>query len=304
MGTSKGYGGPGTGLIPSFVDDASPGVGPAGAPPPPAPTTPGAPAPTTPPAAPPFPPLTPTPASQPQLPTGPPPMPDTSGAGTFTAARTSFSRFAKTRSPSHLGGALSSYVRTSTGGAKRAARRMGASRATGARLLGVVRDVARSGPVEALRRLNLQGMAGRPAPDVFLAMLEFLCPPGGAINEAIARQAMLETIGDMVEAGVGAFDAMTPEQMRDVFLDFIARAIENRVIADLGARSIMLPDDAAGVEAVQRQLHDFVNGCTHMQLAQQISGVDQLSDQDIARVVDEIYEAAFELVLVAAEAIE
>ncbi|MGE0531769.1 MAG: Qat anti-phage system associated protein QatB [Hyphomonadaceae bacterium] len=203
-----------------------------------------------------------------------------------------------------MGGALSKYVRSGTGGARRAARRMGASRATGARLLGVVRDVGRFGAAETLRRLNLQGLAGQPAADVFLAMLEFLCPPGGAVDEAIARQAMLESIGDLIEAGIVAFDAMTPGQLQSVFLDFIARAIENRVIADLGARSITLPEDVAAVEAMQRQLHDFVSGCTRMQLAQRVTDLEQLSDQDVVRVVDEIYEAAFDLILIAAEAAE
>jgi hypothetical protein len=195
-------------------------------------------------------------------------------------------------------------VRNGTGGARRAAKRMGASRATGARLLGVVRDVGRFGAAETLRRLNLQGLAGQPAADVFLAMLEFLCPPGGAVDEAIARQAMLESIGDLVEADIVAFDAMTPGQLQAIFLDFIARAIENRVIADLGARSITLPEDVDAVESMQRQLHDFVSGCTRLQLAQRVTDLQQLSDQDVARVVDEIYEAAFELILTAAEAAE
>lgn len=64
------------------------------------------------------------------------------------------------------------------------------------------------GAAETLRQLNLPGLAGRPAADVFVAILEFVCPPGGAVDEAIARQAMLETIGDMAEAGIGSFDTL------------------------------------------------------------------------------------------------
>ena len=77
---------------------------------------------------------------------------------------------------------------------------MGSSRATAAGLLAVVRDFQRLGPDETLRRLNLSGLSGAPAADVFVAILEFVCPPGGAVDEAIARQAMLESIGDMAEA--------------------------------------------------------------------------------------------------------
>jgi hypothetical protein len=179
---------------------------------------------------------------------------------------------------------------------------MGSSRAAGARLLGVVRDFQTLGPAETLRQLNLAGFAGRPAAEVFVGLLEFVCPPGGAVDEAIARQAMLETIGDMAEAGVGSFDTLTVDQMSEFFLDFVARSIEGRVMADLGGRGITLPDSVAAVENAQVQLHDFVTGCTRGQLASRLDGVDRMSDRDIERVVTQIYEAAFELVAAAGEA--
>lgn len=286
MGTSKGYGGARSGLVPSWVDDPSLGVAPGPAPTPPAGG--GAPQPGPGQASP--------PASQ------TPPRPDTSGAGSFQSTRGAFSRFAKSGSHRALGSAMSSYVRNGTGGAARAAHRMGASRASGARLLGVVRDVQRLGAAETLRQLNLPGLIGRPAAEVFLAILEFVCPPGGAVDEAIARQAMLETIGDLAEAGVGDFDAMTPDQMQEFFLDFIARSIEGRVMADLGARGVTLPADVATVEAAQQQLHDFVTGCTQSELSCRLDGIERLGDRDVERVVNEIYEAAFELVAAAGEA--
>lgn len=278
MGTSKGYGGPATGLVPSWIDDPVLGVGPG-----PAPATSGVPAAPVP---------------------GAPAQPDTSAAGGLGGARGSFSRFARTGSRSSLGSALASYVRSGTGGARRAAQRMGASRAAGARLLGVVRDVQRLGAVETLRQLNLPGLTGQPAADVFLAILEFICPPGGAVDEAIARQAMLETIGDLAEAGIGDFDTMTADQMQEFFLDFVARSIEGRVMADLGARGVTLPDDVAAVESAQQQLHDFVTGCTRGELSRRLDGVESLGDRDVERVVNEIYEAAFELVAAAGEASE
>lgn len=292
MGTSKGYGGPSSGLVPSWVDDPAPGVAPAPAPAPGAPITPTTPGTPGQPAAP----------GSPARPQAPASQPDTSEAGGLGGARGSFSRFARTGSRSALGSALSNYVRNGTGGAGRAARRMGSSRAAGARLLGVVRNFATIGPAETLRQLNLAGLAGRPAAEVFVGLLEFVCPPGGAVDEAIARQAMLETIGDMAEAGVGSFDTLTPDQMGEFFLDFVARSIEGRVMADLGGRGVTLPDSVAAVENAQAQLHDFVTGCTRGQLAGRLDGVERMSDRDIEVVVNQIYEAAFELVAAAGEA--
>lgn len=178
---------------------------------------------------------------------------------------------------------------------------MGAARAAGGRLLGFVRDVQRVGAAEALRTHNLSGLAGRPATDVFVALVDVICSPGGPINEAIARQAMLDAINDLAEAGIGAFDAMTPDQLKEFFLDFVARSIEERVMADIAQRGIMLPDDIETVENAQQQLHDFVSGCTRGQLSGRLDDLDRIGDQDIQQAVDDIFEAAFDLVLAAAE---
>ncbi|MGY3610694.1 MULTISPECIES: Qat anti-phage system associated protein QatB [unclassified Bradyrhizobium] len=297
MGTSKGYGGPANGLVPSFVDDPLPPARPR--PPsiqPALPGTPGGPA--APPSQPHSPAIPTTPASPPG---GSPLRPDR-GAGDFGGARSNFTRFARTGSRGSLGSALSDYVRKGTGNARRAARRMGASRTTAGGLLGIVRDFQTVGPTEALRQLDLAALTGAPAADVFVALMEFICPPGGAVDEAIARQAMLESIGDMAEAGVGSFDTLTLQQMQDFFLDFIARSIEGRVMADLGSRGITLPDDVTAVENAQTQLHDFVTGATRGELAGKLDNLDRLSDRDVQLVVDQIYETGFELVAAAGEA--
>src|SRR6266850_2316215 len=205
MGTSSMYGGPRTGLVPSWVDDPAPGVKPS-----PNPATS---------------PLVPGQGGEvPAVPAGsnlPAAQPDPAGTGAFKGARTGFTRFARTGSRSALESALSHYVHSGTGGARRAARRMGSSRSAGSRLLGVIHDVGRLGAAETLRNLNLPNLAGRPAADVFLALIEFVCPPGGSIDEAIARQAMLEAICDIAETGLGDFDALTPAQLEEFFLDFI-----------------------------------------------------------------------------------
>lgn len=273
MGTSKSYGGPSKGLVPSWVDSPVPGAAPA------------------------------TLAPQAPVPAPPPgTQPDTTGAGVLSGARGSFSRFARTGSRSALGNALSNYVRHGTGGAGRASRRMATSRAVGAGILGIARNVQQFGAEETLRRLNVPVLAGQPAADVFLAILDFVCPPGGALDESIARQAMLETICDLADLGIGNFDTMTPDQMKEFFLDFVSRSIEGRVMADLGARGVTLPDDIASVERAQQQLHDFVTGCTRGALSARLDNIGNLTDQEIELTVNQIYEIAFDLVSAAGEA--
>jgi len=291
MGTSTKYGGSKRGLVPSWVNDDAPGVAPPPPPaPPPASGPPGSPSNPKPP--PPKPPPRPAPRG-----------PDVAGAGDLRNARSNFSRFSRTGSRSLLGKALSEYVRDGYGGGKRASSRMGASRKSGRRLLGVLRDAQQLGAAEALRRsIDLPGLAGRPATDVFVALLEFVCPPGGALDEAIAREGMLDAICDLAQAGVGNFDDLTPEQMNEFFLDFLARSIEGRIINDIGVRGITLPDDPAAAENVAQQLHDFVFGCTKNELAGQLDDLASLNDREVEKLSNDIYEAAFDLIAAAAEA--
>jgi hypothetical protein len=167
--------------------------------------------------------------------------------------------------------------------------------------MGSSRSVGRLGAAETLRNLNLPDLASRPAADVFLALIEFVCPPGGSIDEAIARQAMLEAICDIAEAGLGDFDALTPAELEEFFLDFVTRSIEGRIVNDIGGRGIALPEDVGAIDNAQRQLHDFVAGCVRGALGDRLDALDRLSDQELKRAVDDIYEAAFEVLAAVAE---
>lgn len=120
MGTSGSYGGPAPGspLVPTWVDPiGSPPIGP-GLPPPDIAQPDGVPSPTVPAA----------PSARPN----PQPAP----AGNFTVPRSNFTRYARSggNDRTSLGRAVSSYVSSGTGGARRAAQRMGSSRGTTARL--------------------------------------------------------------------------------------------------------------------------------------------------------------------------
>lgn len=288
MGTSKGYGGPPNGLVPSWLDspagesgsgdEDTGGNGDAD-------------------------------GNGADSSTDGSSVSEAPGSGALTGARTAFTRFSKNGSSSTLGAALASYVRGGngrgsgggSGGARRAAQRMGASRATGSRLLGVVRDFQRIGALDTLRHLDLDRMVDRPATEVFLSMLEFLCPPGGAIDEAISRQAMLEAIGNLDGAGPAEFGQLTPEQLREFFLDFISLSIEGRVIADIGSRGITLAADVESIERTHAQLRDFINSCCRAHLSGLLTGVDGLTDRELEQRSNEIYETAFQLIADAGE---
>lgn len=282
MGTSTRFGGPGPGLVPSWADDPAPAAAPPQVQPTPAPVTP-----------------QPTPNTAPPGTAPPPQIPaqqdKPSFPGSFQSARRSFNRFAKGRDTHDLGKSLSSYVRKGTGGSQAAAQRMGASRAAGARLLGFVRSVEQFGPAAALQQFNLQALATQPAAEVFTALIDFICPSGGAIEEAIARQAMLDAISDFADAGMTDFDAMSNADRREFFLDFIIRSIEGRIITDIATRGVASTASVAAMEDMQQQLHDFIDGHTRGALGPMVEGPANASDADMLNTINAIYEAGFEL---------
>lgn len=212
MGTSNAFGGPGnnTPLIPTWLEPETPAL----------PATPNAPVP--------LPDVdgqedqdsskeTNSPVSQ-----APPPY-------RFTTARTHMTNFASSGNSVNLGRAVSHYVSISSGGARRAARKMGSSRKTGAQLLNFLSDTVTRGARDALQTLHLENLAGLPIGEIFLGMIDYVCPDGGTVDEGIARDAFIETIADLAENGITDLDSLNSEQMRTVFELYVTHTIVNRL---------------------------------------------------------------------------
>ena len=291
MGTSNGNEGQGgrTPLVPSWLppDGAPP---PTPEPPPKAPPADQAPddsAPTTVPA-------------RPAL----PPIPPSGDADRFKTARSNFSRFASSGGTDRasLGRAVSHYVSTASGGSRTAAQRMARSPASGAPLLSFLSGAVANGPREALRALNLERLAGRPIEEVFLGLMDYVCPDGGSLDEGIAREAFIETIADLAENGIADFDSLTPEQMQTIFELYATHAIETRLCNDIGMKAITLPPDAAQAASVQLQLLDFVRRSVADSLTQARAAIQALTPERVFGFVTRVYEQAFSILQTLGEA--
>ncbi|VVT24531.1 conserved hypothetical protein [Rhizobium sp. EC-SD404] len=170
------------------------------------------------------------------------------------------------------------------------------SRAVAGGVAGLARNFANQGPTEALRRFNLEGMAGAPAEQVFVALTDMLCPAGGTIDEAIARDAMLETVADLAASGVGNFDQLSADDLREFFIGVVSRSIEGKILNEVGTNAIAAPSDIGGVERAQAMLHDFVEGCVRDQFDARATDLDDLDAGAVDRFVDDLYAAALDLI--------
>ena len=277
MGTSSSYGGPGnsTPLVPTWLESD-------GEAPPPAPNE--------------------TSADGDGAGDGAPehpeqePLHDTpSNTNRFTVPRTNFTRFVRSGGSDRasLGRAVSGYVSRSSGGARNAARRMGSTRRTGRQLLGFLSNAITQGARQALRALNLESLAGRPIDEIFLGLVDYICPDGGTVDEGIARDAFIETIADLVESGIPDLDALTPDQMQTLFELHTAHAIQTRICNDIGAQAILLPEDVRTATSIQDQIFDFVRRGVVDALTRSGNAINELTADNIQQFVDQIYEDAF-----------
>lgn len=276
MGTSTAYGGPGgdTPLIPSWLGNA-PGSEPA-------PSQDGS--------------QQPNPDGSPSTPEKPP-IPMAADPQRFSVARSNFTRFARSGGSDRasLGRAISGYVSTSSGGARQAAQRMGASRGAGARLLGFLSDVNARGMNEALRQFNLDAMAGRPISEVFVALADHICPGAGSVDEGIAREAYIETIIDLAGEGLASVDTFTPEQMDTVFELYATHAIEARICNDIGTKVVAMPSNAQIAHQVEKQLRDFIRGAVSDALSRARESKPNITHDQVLSFVDSVYESAFSI---------
>jgi hypothetical protein len=284
MGTSNAYGGPGGGtpLIPSWLDAG--GVSGPAVPPPDG-----------------------TGSASPAPDDGPPtlpPLPVAAPAARFTAPRTAFTKYAASggRDRVNLGRAVSGYVSGAAGGSRRAAQRMGSSRGATAGLVNFLADASARGVREALRSLNLESLAGRPIEEIFIGLMEHICPQGGSVDEGIARDAFIETIAELAEHGVTDLDGLTVDQVQTVFELYATHAIEARLCNDVGAKAITVPTDAAEAQAVQDQLRDFIQRGVADALTGANITLGNLTPDRTQAIVDDVYRSAFEILQTMGEA--
>ncbi len=235
--------------------------------------------------------------SVPQRDSPPPTIQPAPQGARFQSARRNFSTFAGSGgSDRHaLRRAIRDYVRSGTRGSTNAARRMGASRDTAGGVLSVLRGFQRDGIGPTLQRLNLANLVGRPVRDVFVGLTDAICKDGGSIDEGIARDAWLETVAEVDDLGIDDLDALTSDQMQEVFFAFVAHAIEARLFQEIGVNGLHLAADLAAIKAFEAQLKSYIRRSVRDSFSGDLNGLSALSDQQIMDVVNQTFREAWDL---------
>jgi hypothetical protein len=225
----------------------------------------------------------------------------------FQSARTNFFKFAKAgggdggtggggggRSGAanrNMRRAIGSFVGKASGGAHRAAQRMAAERRATASLGRILSDAGTAGIQETVRRLGFAQLATLPVPDIYAALVDVICQPGGELDESFAREAYIKALTEI--SGTQAdLERPSPETTATFLAAFIANAIENRLLNAIGNKVVSIPLDVASVQNVEQQINDYIRGNVNDAMLE--AGADFPIDL-IVSTIDDIYERSLDL---------
>lgn len=178
----------------------------------------------------------------------------------FSAPRSNFTRYIN--SGGNRGGSLrraaSSYVRSSAGGSQNATARLGSARGSTARLVSIMGGFASGGVSATARFFHLGEIIGKSARDVFLRIMDFVCPDGGNTDEGIARSAYIEALSAMPDWETKQIETLTPPEFLAFTEIYMADVIQQKIVNDIGNKLFSLPNDIASIENIEAQMKDFI----------------------------------------------
>ena len=222
-------------------------------------------------------------------------IPAQADAERFRVPRSNFTRYVNSggRNSGSLHKSVSQYVRQSLGGAKNATSRLGASRTSTARLMSVISSIAGRGVAETSKTFGLGDLIGKNASDVFLEIMDFVCPDGGSTDEGIARSSYIETIESMPELSVTPIENMTEQQFLIFTETYMSNVIQERLLNDIGNKTISLPDDIGTVQMIQEQLGEYIQGAVSDAMTQLNVEIRNIDSTQTRAIVDSVYEKSY-----------
>lgn len=189
---------------------------------------------------------------------------------------------------------VSNYIQNSLGGSTNATKRMGAARASSARLLDVAGAFASGGARAVEQHLSTENLARKPARAAFLAITDLICPDGGRQDEGIERSAYISAIEETPEIGSTRFDELTPERIMALAERTMANAIVNRITNDIGNKIVLLPEDRATSENLTAQMKEYVRDSVSDAVSSLNIKAGDFPKEDSLKIVDQVYKTAFD----------
>lgn len=228
-----------------------------------------------------------------------PPQPQATNR--FSIPRANFTRFINDNKLGNGGGnrhlkrATSHYVKNSLGGSSNATARLGAAKTSTAQMFSIFNSIVTNGVDATQRSFKLGDIIGKKASDALLMIGEFVCPDGGSTDEGIARDSYIEAIIAMPELQEKNIEELSAPEFLAFTQHYMAKVIEERLINDIGNRSLSLPDSVIQIDEIQQQLSGFVSGAVSDAVAKLNVDISQIDSSQVRNIVDSIYKKTYDL---------
>jgi len=219
--------------------------------------------------------------------------------GRFTVPRNNFTRYIKSGGSGSGGGSLrratSSYVKHSVGGSRNATKRLGSARQSTAKLFSVVSGFTSNGVSVTAQTFRLGDIIGKPAKNVFLHIMDFVCPDGGTTEEGIARSAYIEALVVMPDWDNKTIENLTASEFLAFIEIYMANVIEERIVNDIGNKLITLSTDVEQIDILQQQMKEFIGGAVLDAISKLNVDISKINTSQTQDIVDSVYRTAFDI---------
>jgi len=224
-------------------------------------------------------------------------LPPTGDPERFRAPRSNFTRFIKEggRSTHNLHKATSQYVKQSLGGAKNATTRLGSAKSSTARLVSIFNDFANKGIAETSKKYGLGELIGKSAKEVFLHIMDFVCPDGGSTDEGIARSSYIETLMTLSDLENKTIENLSDAEFLTFTQTYMTNVIQERLLNDIGNKAVSLPNDISEVEFIQRQIKGYIAGAVSDSISALKLDIKNIDNSQTQQIVEVVYEKAYNI---------
>ncbi len=190
--------------------------------------------------------------------------------------------------------AARSYVNKSSGGAGGATARATSDRRAATRLASFLLGAGAEGSDlrQELKRLNLGSIASRSTEEIFYALVDYICEPGGDLDESYARNAYIDAMCEIPEDMKDRLERPDKEVISFIIQRFIANAVMKRIKNAIGNDIITLPENGMSAREIQKLFQDWVTG----RVKDSMAGVGDILRQDqVSTQIDTIFRDAYSI---------
>lgn len=195
--------------------------------------------------------------------------------------------------------ATRNYVK-SLGGARGATRAAAQGVRTGARYGGFLGSLASSGATNTFANYGLQNLIGKSAEEVCAGIVNAIAPNGSTNDEAIAREALIETLDSLytklLENGDvnNALDNLTPELVKETLIDYVGNFIFTKWMYELG--SAIEKGNISEREAIklEKEVREFIINET-VEKYKDVSITENFNNHSTETIIEEIFQTAYSI---------